>query len=195
VTIALGIIHGDRMDSPFVHSLARLMGSRDVAPIFVRGGAGRLDNSRNEVVRVFLETSAQRLLWLDTDMVFHPEHYDALAARQHPIVSGLYFVDSLPPRAAAANTATDGGIRSISDWKDGELVGVDWCGSGFMLADRVVYEKLGKDCYRQDVVAPSGSLVGEDYAFCQRAREAGFEVVVDTSVFVGHVKPRILGWE
>jgi GT2 family glycosyltransferase len=198
VTVALGIIHDSQMDALFVRCLFQLLRDRDseiAGAIFVAGGAGRLDNARNEVARRFLKTSAEWLLTLDTDMTFQTDQFDALVgagSQDTPIVSGTYFVDESPPRVAAARTVK-GTIDSISDWGEEKLVKVDWCGAGFMLIHRSVLEALGSEPYRQDVVAPSGALVGEDYAFCHRARHAGFPVRVMPSVFVGHIKPRVLG--
>ena len=195
--VALGIIHDDHMDAQFVRSLAWLLSDRReqiAGTIFVAGGAGRLDNARNEVARSFRTTTCDYLLTLDTDMVFRTEDFDKLLAHDESIVSGAYFVNEKPPRAAFART--EGlSIKSVTDWEDGELIEVDWCGAGFMLIHREVLEKLGDEPYRQDIVAPSGALVGEDYSFCHRAREAGFPVKVDTDIFVGHVKSRILGYE
>lgn len=201
--VVLGIIHDSSMDSQFVRSLAFLLKERPdeiAGSIFVAGGAGRLDNARNEVARQFVEkTKCEWLLTLDTDMVFATSDYDALRAtadaKGAPVVSGLYFVDEKPPRAAVAVTKRNGSIKSVSDWKDDEILDVDWCGAGFMLIHRSVFEKLGSEPYRQDVVAPSGALVGEDYAFCERARQAGFPIKVNPAIFIGHVKTRVLGFE
>ncbi len=199
--VVLGVIHDSQMDSPFVWSLfdlTRKRGDQIIGAISVGGGAGRLDNARNEVARKFMLVNSEWLLTLDTDMVFSPEDFDALLASADPdsapIVSGMYFVDERPPRPAAANTVGTS-IKSITDWEDDKLIPVDWCGAGFMLVHRSVFEKLGDDPYRQDIVAPSGALVGEDYSFCERARQAGFTVQVDPRVFIGHVKPRVLGFD
>jgi GT2 family glycosyltransferase len=200
VSVALGIIHDYTMDSLFVRCLFQLLRDRDEqidGSIFVGGGMGRLDIARNEVVKKFLPTSSEWLLTLDTDMAFLVEDFDNLLAqadaKEVPIVSGIYFVDERPPRAVAANTEPNGHIKSISEWPEDGLMEVEWCGAGFMLVHRSVYEALGDEPYRQDVVAPSGALVGDDYSFCWRARQAGFRVMLDPRVFVGHIKPRVLG--
>ena len=197
--VVLGIIHDSQMDSEFVRSLSYLLKDRPdeiAGTIFVAGGAGRLDNARNSVAKQFIEkTKCEWLLTLDTDMVFATSDYDALRATEGEIVSGLYFVDEKPPRAAVAVTKRNGSIKSLDDWKEGEILDVDWCGAGFMLIHRSVFEKLGNEPYRQDVVAPSGALVGEDYAFCERARNAGFSIKVNPDIFIGHVKTRVLGYE
>lgn len=199
--VVLGVIHDEQMASPFVWSLfdlTRKRGDQIVGAISVGGGAGRLDNARNEVAKRFLRVNSEWLLTLDTDMVFSIEDFDTLLKSADPdfapIVSGMYFVDERPPRAAAANTVGSS-IKSITDWEEDKLITVDWCGAGFMLIHRSVFEKVGDDPYRQDIVAPSGALVGEDYSFCERARQTGFIVQVNPSVFIGHVKPRILGFD
>lgn len=201
--VVLGIIHDEHMDSQFVRSLTWLLRDRaeEIAgTIFVGGGAGRLDNARNEVASRFVnKTTTDWLLTLDTDMVFSVTDFDALRAsadaEEAPIMSGIYFVNEKPPRAAVGMTTSNGHIKSLADWEDDKLVDVDWCGAGFMLIHRSVFEKLGNEPYRQDVVAPSGALVGEDYAFCERARNAGFPIKVNPAIFIGHSKVRVLGYE
>jgi len=37
--------------------------------------------------------------------------------------------------------------------------------------------------------------LGEDYAFCERARQAGHKVIVDTTIRLGHVGRYTYGWE
>ncbi len=36
---------------------------------------------------------------------------------------------------------------------------------------------------------------GEDYAFCERCREAGIPLIVDTTIDLGHVGSYIYRWE
>lgn len=200
--VVLGTVYDSTMDSQFVWSLFELVRQRRdniAGAISIEGFSGRLDTARNYIAKRFVEdTTCDWLLTLDTDMVFTPEDFDALLASADrdfaPIVSGIYFVNERPPRAAAANTVGDS-IKSVPDWEEGKLFQVDWCGAGFMLIHRSVLEKVGDDPYRQDVTSPSGALVTEDYAFCHRAREAGFTVQVNPDVFLGHIKRFVLGYE
>jgi len=200
MSVAIGIVHGQDFTAPFVRSWTTLLRDRPLAVqgvIFTQGVAGRLDNSRNEVAARFMRRDVEWLLTIDTDIVFRAEDFDALVASgdwANPVVTGCYFVDEKPPRLAAART--EGMlIKSLEDWKEDALEPVDWCGAGFMLIHRSVFEAIGPNPYRQDVLAPNGDLVGEDYAFCHRAREKGFPIMLNTAVFLGHVKPRVLGWD
>jgi GT2 family glycosyltransferase len=200
--VVLGTVYDSTMDSQFVWSLFELVRQRReniAGAISVEGYSGRLDTARNYIAKKFIEgTTCDWLLTLDTDMVFTPEDFDTLLASadpvERPIVSGIYFVNERPPRAAAANTVGKS-IVSVPDWKEDELFPVDYCGAGFMLIHRSVLEKVGENPYRQDITSPSGALVTEDYAFCERAREAGFQVQVNPQVFLGHIKRFVLGYE
>lgn len=200
MSVVLGVVHDATMESPFVRDLVRLVRSRPTGGvIWGVGGGGRLDSARNLVVRSFLDTKAEWLLFLDTDIVFSPEMYDMLLdtadEKTAPIVSGLYFADDKPPRAVMAYTTEEGAVRSIAAWDEGDTIDVEYVGAGFLLVHRSVYEALGDEPYRQDVTSPSGALLTEDYAFCHRARDAGFPVKVNTKIFLGHCKLRVLGYE
>jgi len=37
--------------------------------------------------------------------------------------------------------------------------------------------------------------LGEDYAFCERARQAGHKIVIDTTLRIGHIGSYTYGWE
>lgn len=201
MSVVVGIMHGGEMCSLMVKSLIQLMRDRDAQIkgfIFQEGGAGRLDRNRNAVARRFLGTKADWLLTIDTDQYFTTQHFDTLMAaadpQDSPIMCGIIFVNDRPPRANCG-MRYEGSIRALDDWQDDTVMQVDYAGSGFMLIHRSVFEKLGDEPYRQDVTTENGELIGEDYAFCHRAREAGFPVKVHTGVFIGHIKPRVLGYD
>lgn len=200
-SVVIGIMHDSVMEALMVRDLVRLVRERGEViggTIFVQGGAGRLDNARNFIAKQFLATKGEWLLTIDTDMVFFPEDFDQLCATADadtaPIVSGIYFVDEKKARPAAGELK-QGHVRSLTDWPEGATLDVEYVGAGFMLIHRSVLEALGPEPYRQDVAAPAGALLGEDYAFCHRSREAGFGIKLNTKVFLGHIKPRVLGWE
>jgi hypothetical protein len=97
--------------------------------------------------------------------------------------------------------------KPLSAWKDGKLVNledcpsepfeVDYAGTGFMLIKRRVYEAL-KD-QTDSYEGPDGRVhafymtpifrdgfESEDYHFCRKAREAGFKILMDPSIRLGH---------
>jgi hypothetical protein len=207
VKVALGVVHDAMVDAIWVGCLLRMKAERpDLIDqtIMVEGGPGSFDVARNKVAEFFLEkTKATHLLTVDTDMVFTSEHLDQLLERDVSVVSGAYFVNDKPPRPCFNRRDERGFFRPVSDWEEDELIEVDALGHGFCLIRRDVLTDIGQPdphdrggpWYRQDAVGASGQVLEPDYAFCQRAQQAGHKVHVDTRVFVGHNKPRVLGYE
>jgi hypothetical protein len=98
--------------------------------------------------------------------------------------------------------------KPLSAWKDGKLVRiedcptvpfeVDYAGTGFMMIKRHVIEKLAETA--ETYIGPEGRVSAlymtpvhddgfesEDYFFCRKAREAGFKVMMDPTIRLGHV--------
>lgn len=205
MTVAVGIVHDDRIDAKFVQCLLHLKDSVDYIEnvIWVEGGPGNFDVHRNKVADYFLSnTVADHLLTIDTDIIFRPENVEQLLRHDLPVVSGLYFVNDKPPRPNASRRNAEGYMKAIdADELDG-LVEVDALGAGFMLVHRGVFKEIGEQdnvrggpWYRQDAVGANGWPLEPDYAFCQRVQQAGHKVYVDPEAFVGHIKGRILGYE
>jgi GT2 family glycosyltransferase len=70
----------------------------------------------------------------------------------------------------------------------GELLEMQRIPTGCLLIKMSVFDKLSKPYFRFDTDA-SGAIVGEDYVFCDRAREAGFRIWCDAALSreIGHI--------
>ena len=84
-------------------------------------------------------------------------------------------------------------------------VAVKWAATGFLAVHRRVFEKLAEGltllhakqpwafynfygCFEyEDAELGEPILLSEDYAFCQRAKEAGFGIYIDPAIRVGHI--------
>lgn len=151
--------------------------------------------ARNEMTASFLETSHSHMMWLDADVEFTPEDVARLWNMEADIAVGVYAMKVPNKQWYAA-------------WKDGELVKdldqfkepieVEYAGTGFMLIRREVIEVLAGNSPSYE--GPNGRVPAlymtpihadgfesEDYHFCRIAREAGFEIMMDPSVRLGHV--------
>ena len=151
--------------------------------------------ARNEMTASFLGTAHTHMMWLDADIEYEPEHVAKLWNLDADIAVGVYAM-KVPDK------------QWFAAWKDGALVKnldrfegpieVDYAGTGFMLIRRSVLEKLAEtaDSYE----GPNGRVPAlymtpihndgfesEDYHFCRKAREAGFKIVMDPSVRLGHI--------
>lgn len=66
---------------------------------------------------------------------------------------------------------------------DGSLITVDAAGSAGMLIRKHVLDAIGEPWFE---FSP-GSATNEDVLFCMKARAAGFDIHVDTSLLMGHL--------
>ena len=151
--------------------------------------------ARNEMTGWFLKTEFQRQMWIDADILFEPED-----------VAKLWNLDADIAVAAYAMKLQNNPV--LSAWKDGKLVKleecpkepfeVDYAGTGFFMVNRRVYEALAPstevyqgplDRVRAFYMTPvhNDGFESEDYHFCRRAREAGFKIIMDPSIRLGHI--------
>lgn len=160
-----------------------------------------LDVGRNFVVERFLQSDAEVLLFVDSDMEFAPEQAHRIVAsvsEDRPVVGGIYTnwfaehgvrpvalnwnLESSPPQMVPIPMPSDG---------DG-LVEVGCVGTGFMAIHRSLLDKMTNTfdapCPWFAEVALGGSQMGEDVTFCQRAIALGSPVFVDTDLRIAHYK-------
>lgn len=150
--------------------------------------------ARMEMTASFMRTDHTHMMWLDADIEFSPEDVAKLWNLDADIAVGVY---PMKKRDACWYAAwKDGALVKDLDQFEG-AVEVDYAGTGFMLIRRDVIEKLAEihgtyegpngpvpAIYMTPV--HSGGLESEDYHFCRIARAAGFKVMMDPSVRLGH---------
>jgi hypothetical protein len=133
-------------------------------------GCSIITMARNALVNEFLKTDAEELLFIDADVIVEPDDVMRLLAQSAglDILCGMY-----PRRASDKNFFLDL-YRDANDELvfDGPLLRVNRDGHVSAVFDFAI-----KD----------GKYVGEDYLFCDRAREAGFKVWVDVEICLPHV--------
>lgn len=177
--------------------------SRDrfIAGSRIRSGP-RIARSRNKNVEAFLTSEAEWFWSIDSDMVWHPEALEQLLDVAHykdrPIVAGWCYAEYQDGRIRPTlyRVTEDRGIVSVempTDFGYDKLVAVDATGAAFMLIHRSVFEAIekahegGPHVWYQETSYLEQD-VGEDITFCLRARAAGFPILVDPRIQVGHVK-------
>jgi hypothetical protein len=137
----------------------------------------------------------------DTDTVFPVGTVSRLIDSGKQIISGLVMVDSSPPIPMMYRRLADVGFgigmfSAITEW-DEKIIKVDSVGAGCLMVHRDVYIDIesrlsnrAAPWFQESVVGTQ--LIGEDFTFCMRAASIGYSIFVNTSVFVGHVKTRVL---
>lgn len=154
------------------------------------------DVARNNVVDVALGKNAQGakydyVFFLDSDVIVPPDAIVRLYDSHFPIISGVYHskrdcvcawkeIPQDDPTYNYYNRYIP--LKELkSRWLD-----VDVVGSGCILIDTRVFEQIERPYYYWEVMREGGGAVSEDFHFCEKARRAGFKIMLDTSVLCGH---------
>lgn len=179
----------DQVPAPFCQSLAQLRKVGDCTLAMKSGSL--IYHSRDDLATMAIQSEADYILWLDSDMVFAPNTLErmlkTLQENDLDILSGLYF-RRVPPYSPVL---FDKLLRQDDrlDWSEFTgipegLFEIGGCGFGCVLMDVSVL---------MSVQAKHGKMFepifgcGEDVAFSIRARECGYKIMCDPSVICGHV--------
>ena len=146
-------------------------------------------------------------LWIDSDIVFNVEKFYQLILMDEKIASGWYCTEDGKTTSVAHwldedNFKGNGGvmnhetIESISKRK--KPFTVDYAGFGWLLIKHGVFEdsQMTYPWFAPKMqVFESGAvqdMCGEDVSFCLDAKEAGFRIMCDPRIRVGHEKTRVI---
>lgn len=165
-------------------------------------GCSVVSRARNLLVKDFLDSECTDLMFIDADINFEPEDVLRLMAwasdPKKGIVGGV-------PRTRKTNKVY---IAQLDQDDEGltmnrmGLVRAKRIATAFMLVRREVLERLvnGNPQWnyydhttdRQlnavfDFLVTEEGYMGEDYLFCDRAREIGYEVWIDPTIKLGHM--------
>jgi hypothetical protein len=167
----------------FAYDLARAMSfhtatTDDRVMLYTSHGT-LIASQRMELARQALEEKADYLLWLDSDMRFPKETIGHLILRDKPIVAANYATRRMPVKPVAMMD-DKGKIGRVYTAPDSEgLQPVDYVGMGVMMVKREVFEKIEAPWFAIPYSTIGNHYIGEDVFFCKKAREAGFEVLLD----------------
>ncbi len=161
-------------------------------------GCSIITMARNMLVDQFLKTECTDLLFIDADVIAEPDHILRLMAQSgdKDITAGAY-----PRRRKDKMFFMDLHYDDKGDLEfEGSMMRINRVGTGFMLVRRHVIEVLAAKAQKylgQDGVGEvanvfeftlkEGKFVGEDYAFCDAARDEGFKVWLDVEISLPHV--------
>jgi len=206
----IGVIHGTEWGSNFGISLLQLvtaeLGGRLIEDgfFFRFSGSGNLIEARTRVARAFLDSNAEWMIGLDSDVGYGPDllrwlHKTAEMAEAR-FVTGVYVVNQEQTADSFGGFIVEPGPAVYLYGDDGfepyrDILGspvriheVDACGAGCSLIHRSVFEAVAKE-YDGDVwYDPIDGVRAEDLAFCIRVRRCGIPIYADAWYPLNHLK-------
>jgi hypothetical protein len=139
------------------------------------------------------------LMWIDSDSEWKIRDFknllDLMEANRHiHILSGVY----MHGNGETLVTIDEGGDLVVPSELENmsELVKMPYTGMGFMMVRRGVFEYIRYPWFipilPKDEQGNIIDIMGDDIAFCERAKEVGFDTWIATRIRIGHEKPRVL---
>ena len=168
--------------------------------------------SRAELTQAFMQTEADKILFIDADMVFTPQDVIRIASHDVPIVAGTYVkrkmkwddvkkaIEKGDPRFACYGEYTFACNETNTIDENGLMV-VKYAPSGFWCIRREVIQKLiehypetrynsqfHKYAYalNDNIIDDDGTYLSNDFSFCKRVNKCGFPIYVDMMLKLGH---------
>lgn len=203
----VGIPVAQQMPVGFVQSLLALQKNKPCPiEIGIAQGDG-VARSRNMLSAQFLASDCTHLLFLDSDLIFSPEHVSRLLSHDLPLVGGFY-----PKKQEGSVEWVVNTLNPQPEPNQFGLQRVRYLGTGFLLIARRVFETMSDKYpaikYRADYGArrdehdfwpmgiyeyPDGHrrYLSEDWFFCQRWLDLGGDVIADTLVILKHIGPAV----
>lgn len=159
------------------------------------GNESLITRARNTSVATFLKTGFEYLMFIDADIEFIPDDVAKLWNLDAKVKCGAYAMKR-PDNPLSA--WVDGKILELSG--DEGILKVDYCGTGFLMIHRSVFEDM-KEAYPEleheeghvgkcwaffDTQIVDGVYLSEDYNFSRLYREMGGDIMLDSSIKLGH---------
>lgn len=207
---------GSKLESGYVKSLLgtlHVLQANNVSWLFQNEYASLVTNAREATItgsrnlEVFNTSPGKgqytydKIFCIDSDIVWNPEHFIKLLQSDKDLISGVYFESQGNDAMIHRNKEdyrpmTREEIATLN--QVGDAFPVYGVGLGFMCIKAGVFESLKRPWYGlgkvvQEIDGVTYELpLGEDLYFCERVAENGYEVYVDPTVIVGHIKSNIV---
>ena len=153
-------------------------------------------DARNLLAREAIESGADRVLWIDSDMVFDEDLMLRLGEDLDAgwdMVCGLYFKRELPVTPVIYKSISTGGAsnesraESYSEYPKDKVFPIAGCGFGAVMMTTELLKRVG------DYPFTPLPHLSEDLSFCKRATDAGARIACDSRIKVGHVGQIVYG--
>ena len=181
----------DTVAAPFAQALACLHKPGDVS--LAMEISSLIYTSRDNLVQKAISIDADALLFLDSDMIFPADTLERMLAHLEAgkdIVSGLYFMRRAPFAPVLFDKLEEDKTGAIISHKlehlpkSKEPFEVAGIGMGCCIIRKTVLLDVLMNEFAW--FAPYNGI-GEDLAFCVRARKCGYKIWCDPTISLGHI--------
>jgi len=184
--VLIGVPHTQFMFSDFAVSMTNMHRPSEHCRVMWVGQKTLIDHARNSVCEVAINNDFTHVFFMDSDQTFPADALMHLLEHDKDVVSGIYPQRSffMKPVMYRTNRKTKK-MEHIIEWPN-KLFPIDACGAGCLLVKTEVLRKLKKPWF---LITETnvGGYVGEDFYFCKKVKEAGFNIWCDPRVQCGHV--------
>lgn len=169
--VAIAVPSGDMVHADFAMRLATMCLNPGARAFVINAKTSLVMVGRNQCVEAARLAKATHLLFLDSDITFPPDTLARLLAHRKDIVGGLY-VQRVPPHLPLGVTiegqheAVTSGLKEMRQMP-----------TGCLLLNLAIFDKLSKPWFNTKEVGER--IMGEDYYFCERAIQAGYQIWCD----------------
>jgi len=144
------------------------------------------------------------IMWIDSDVLFTPDHFVALLKHDKDIVAGMYPMEGGTHYPIVQNWNEEyflkNGTFEFLEKESpivqvGELFESSYSGMGFMLVKKGVFETIEYPWFAPEFFEFGNGVVdfcSEDAGFCRKAQANGFKIWIDPKVIVNHEKTTVL---
>ncbi len=181
---------------------------------FVRMQTLGLDVKRGVTQKAFNGDQFDIWVTIDSDVIFNAEQLIELldATEKHPVVGGIYRMADLEHFAVVKNWdnnyfAKNGTFEfltqdALTKWKEEtslKYMPINYTGLGFFACRKEVLDKMTYPYFNgelREIVGDNGVIMkdisSEDVNFCHNITKAGFQIVINVDLRVGHLKPLVI---
>lgn len=171
----------DYLHRKFVQSLMSLKYPSN-ADVDINVVAGyQLPFARNRIVQRALESNSDYVFFIDADMVFPTDLLGKLLNHNVPMVNALAFRRTSPNYPCIFKWNEKEKCYETMTYTSG-LLEVDATGMAAHLIKTEVFKKMKQPWYYY-----RDNLFSSDLTFCENARKAGYKILIDTDIKIGHL--------
>lgn len=189
MTIAMIVPSHDMVHMDFAICAWNLMARHGNSIMFINPRTSVVEISRYAAVQKALDSGADQIFFIDSDLVFPSDALDRLMKHDVPIVAATYMKRKLPEMVLGVPfeelTASMTGLKPMRRMP-----------IGFSLISAEVFEKVNPPWFPVTWDPVVAEHTSEDYNFCDSARAAGYELLVDLDLSheMGHIGTRTFRW-